>query len=212
MDISEHFISYFSKTFSDSFFENLTIPKDIITGERVLYKLADNKEAERREITQVEIEQFEIFMEKFCQVSGGRKVEVEMPVTSGLPYARLMDIPGWELACQIPLQQYLASDELIPERECPIEWILGVCFFHSKKMLVHMDFVHPTVAGVFSAEYEIDQDFRLNSKVESWFKEYIQVLNDFRSRANQNTQMYQSCKVVSYEANITVRGLLNEGR
>lgn len=76
MAISEHFISYFSKTFSDSFFENLTIPKDIITGERVLYKLADNKEAERREITQVDIEQFEIFMEKFCQVSGGRKVEV----------------------------------------------------------------------------------------------------------------------------------------
>lgn len=153
------FIDYLAETFGEEILGTIPAPHDHEVGERVLYKLRDGVSVERKEATQKDADDFLEILKNAMSGIGEAQVTTALPVTSGLPYPRMVDILDWSVAMEIPAKKYLASDALLPKENFSILWLLGVSIGSSSKQLVYIDFTHPKVKTIFSAAYDREFDF-----------------------------------------------------
>ncbi len=54
---------------------------------------------------------------------------------------------------------------MLPKEDFAIQWLLGVTIWPSRKQLVYIDFTHPKVKTIFSADYDPEYDFNGRSDV-----------------------------------------------
>jgi hypothetical protein len=149
------FLQYLGSTFGDEFAQFLDTPPDARVGERVLYKLADGSEAARREPTPEDLAGMRDTLTDIARRTGAdpNRVTLEPPVSSGLPYPRLLDLRGL-IMWDTDLARYLNSRDALPSPGFMIQWALGVALLPSEKMLLYLNFIHPTVKAIFRASYD----------------------------------------------------------
>src|SRR6266542_1650399 len=141
--VQQQFYEYLSDTFGPQFTEMIKPPEGVRIGERVLYKLQNQHEAQRKEVTQKDLDNFHQMMVGIAEGCGGIASPPEPPVTSGLPFPRTVDITDWsDVALGTPAMKYVVSDELLPKVDFSIEWLFGLVF-SSEKQLVYIDFTDP---------------------------------------------------------------------
>ena len=130
------------------------LPELLVTDPHVSERVsAAEKEAER---LRRELEDLKRTHIEFAKRTGAdaSRVTFEPPVSSGLPYPRLIDLPGNQLIWDKYLTEYLKSNNLLPSPEFPLEWVVGVLLMPSEKILLHLDFTHPKVKAIFRASYD----------------------------------------------------------
>jgi len=156
-DLKKWLYEYLTEEFGKEFIGLINPPHDVENGERVLYKLKHNTQAQRKEITQKDQDDFRNLLEDIAQKSGGTVAKIEPVVSSGLPYPRLIDIPQWSaLAYQKNVADYLNSEEILPKPDFNIEWLFGLLFGYSNKQLVYINFTHPKVKAAFCMDYDVE--------------------------------------------------------
>ena len=150
--------NHLRNTFGEEFLRLLNEPQGVQVGERVLYKLKEGTQAQRHEPSSQELEALKRKHIELAKSTGAdaSRVIFEPPVSSGLSYPRLVDLPGNQIMWDKYLTEYLKSDDLLPSPEFPLEWVVGVMLTPSEKMLLHLDFTHPKVKAIFRASYDID--------------------------------------------------------
>ncbi|HLW47867.1 MAG TPA: hypothetical protein VKW09_08890 [bacterium] len=166
-DLRQHLINYLKETFG-ALLLLVNEPQGVQTGERVLYKLKEGVQAKRHEPTQQELAETKRKFVEIVKSTGAdeSRITFESPVSSGLSYPRLIDLPGSQIMWDKDLTKYLESDDPLPSPEFPLEWVLGVLFMPSEKMLLHLDFTHPKVKTFFRASYDIGDAPRLAERTE----------------------------------------------
>jgi len=158
-EVKEQFFNYLTKTFGKKFLFLITPPDGVEIGERVLFKLQDGKKAERCEETKQETEEFhQSLVEAVGGIEGIQILPTEPPVSSGLPYPRIVDIRDWDIAYDNPAKEYLTSDALLPKENFSIDWLFGLVFGFEKQ-LIYIDFTHPKVKVIFSFVYDFEDVF-----------------------------------------------------
>jgi hypothetical protein len=164
-ELEQWFINYLAETFGEQLLALIPMPVEYEIGERVLFNLKDRVTVERKEQTQEDADDLHQMLAKTVGGIDGVQVTTELPVTSGLPYPRIIDILDWSVAMDIPAKKYLASNALLPKDDFAIRWLLGVMLWSSRKQLVYIDFTHPKVKTIFSADYDRKHDFDGRSDV-----------------------------------------------
>lgn len=198
-------LEYLEYIFGKSFLKLIKIPENYKIGERVIYKLAKNKTANRHEISQKEQKEQKDFFNKIAEEIGAPESIIDPPVSSGLPYPRLVDIPGWDIIFDIPLKRYLQSNDISPSDDFNIEWLIGVFFGHSKKILAYIDFVNPKVKGIFSETYEEEYDLSNRGKiVNKHFAVFIKKLTKMKNEIKKPHFSNRWVKVIHYESDLMV--------
>ena len=187
--VKEQFYEYLADKFGESFTELIEPPEGVMIGERMLYKLQNGQKAERKEMTQKDIDKFHQMVADIAEKNGGVALESEPPVTSGLPYPRVVDILDWsDVAMDIPAKKYVLSDDLLPKDNFAIEWLFGVVFSPSGKQLVYIDFTHPKVKVAFSADYDAEYDFTIGLEMPRRLRQFkekrAEIIQEVESRSN----------------------------
>jgi len=186
-EIKKQFYGYLTEMFGDKFTNLIEPPERVLIGERVLYRLVDDKVAERKEMTEKDIDNLHQMLMKIAGESGA--VITEPPITSGLPYPRMVDITDWsDAAMDIPAKKYATSDDLLPKDTFSIEWLFGVMFGPSDKQLVYIDFTHPRVKLVFAVYYESEYELTFcgnRNKMKDWLMKF----NEKRAKIINEVEM-----------------------
>lgn len=163
IEVKEQFYEYLTHEFGEEFTKMIEPPEEAKIGERVLYFLKDSEIASRKEFDHEANDALRTTLQEVANKSGALLSPfIELPVESGLPYPRMVDIIDWdEVAMDIPAKKWVLSDDLLPKEDFGIKWLFGLCFWHSEKQLVYIDFTHPKVKTVLSAEY--DEEYRIST-------------------------------------------------
>jgi hypothetical protein len=176
-ELGQLFFAYLSSTFGEELPQLLNAPRGVQAGERVLYKLKDGVEVTRREPSQQELEELRRKFAAFAKSTGvdESRVTFDPPVSSGLPYPRLLDLPAlvmWDTE----LSKYLESNDLLPSQNFPLEWVVGVMHGGSEKMFLYLNFTHPKVKAIFRTSYDIDgaPSFKERADIRERFKQFRQ--------------------------------------
>ena len=115
-ELRQWFIDYLADTFGKQILDIIPTPDDHEVGERVLFKLKHGVSAERKEVTQKDADDYhQILVKAVSGIEGAQVITDPLPVTSGLPYPRMVDVLDWSVAMEIPAKEYLASDTLLPK-------------------------------------------------------------------------------------------------
>jgi hypothetical protein len=77
-------------------------------------------------------------------------------VSSGLPYPRLIDLPGSSIMWDAELRNYMNTEVVLPSEDFPLEWVVGVLHTPSQSMLLYLDFTHATVKAIFRVFYDAE--------------------------------------------------------
>jgi len=169
----------------------------------VLYLLAGTSPVERRETTATEQREFRKLIERIGQDSGAIEVSGEPPVSSGLPYPRLVDIPGWDVLFDIPLNRYLDSPSVFPSVDFRILWLVGVTSSYSEKRLACIDMRHAQVKGLFIATYEEEYgSIGLTRQVRRAFERFLTRVTDRIAEASRPDVAYEWVKVASCDGEL----------
>ncbi len=158
--LRQQFVEYLSQAFGDEFRRLLNEPDGIQTGERVLYKTRQNATVERREASERDQEALRQQMMDFARRTGATGVTFEPPVSSRLPYPRLIDLPGSSIIWDADLRAYMNSDAPLPSEDFPLEWVLGVLHAPAENMVLYLDFTDAKVKAIFRVFYDAEQESR----------------------------------------------------
>ena len=183
----EQFLAHLKATFGEEFLQLVPEPQAVQIGERVLYRLAGNKAGIRHEPSDQELERLRDQMTSFAASTGASAVSFEPPRGSGLPYPRLIDLPGSTIIWDSALKTYLENDELLPAPDFPLEWAIGV-LLTSEVLFLYLDFTHPKVKAVFRAVYDPEHDtMRERIRIGEDFKQFRQTEDKLRRRTETDS-------------------------
>lgn len=186
-ELKQWLLSYLTETFGDQFLNLITPPDGVETGERVMFKLREGVKAERHEVTPQEAEDFH---RSLVESMPGIKIHTEPPLSSGLPYPRMVDITDWSIAYDNPAKEYLTSDTLLPKDDFNIDWLLGVVF-SSERRFVYIDFTHPKVKAIFSFVYDDESIHTKSHLVYPQLKEFKETyLSYIKEAADSNDLLW----------------------
>lgn len=171
-ELRQQFADYLEQTFGEEFLRLLDEPEGVHAGERVLYKLKRNQEARRQEPSADNLNALRETMAEIARKTGATGISFEPPVTSGLPYPRLIDLPGSSIMWDAELRKYMEADAMLPSADFPLEWVAGVLFTPSQKMLLYLDCTDSRVAAVFRVFYEGDAFTEPAATVRDRFKQF----------------------------------------
>lgn len=189
-ELKEQMFGYLNHTFGDGFTDLIELPKGLKIGERVLYRLKDDQIVERKEFDKVANDEFRKVLEGIAEKSGGFLAPPEIPVESGLPNPRMVDIAGWEdVSTEIAAKKYALSDDLLPSEDFAIEWLCGLMFGYSNKQFVYIDFTHPKVKMVFSSDFDSEYDIGLGRDMQSRFAQFIQTRKEVITALEEDQSM-----------------------
>ena len=146
----ERLLTYLKAMLGEDVLEVIEDSGDVHIGERVLYRLAGDTTAARHEPSAEDVERLRSQMTRFASDTGGSMVSFEPPRSSNLPYPRLVDLPGSEIIWDTELNKYRESEDLLPARDFPLEWAIGV-LRTSEDLILYLDFTHPRLKAVFRA-------------------------------------------------------------
>ena len=92
----ERLLANLNAMFGEEFIRLIDEPQELQIGERVLYRLTGAKIGTRREPSEQEIETLRRSMIDLAKSTGveDSAITFEPPRSSGLPYPRLIDLPG----------------------------------------------------------------------------------------------------------------------
>jgi hypothetical protein len=186
--LRERFLAYLKATFGEEFLRLVDEPQDLRIGERVLYRLAGGKTGTRHEPSEQEIESLRCRMTDVAKSTGveDSAITFEPPRSSGLPYPRLIDLPGSTIIWDTELKKYLESDDLLPSSDFPLEWAIGV-LRTSEEFFLYLDFTHPKVKAVFRGSYDPEHDFRGGTRIGEEFKRFRQKEDALRGRTDADS-------------------------
>jgi hypothetical protein len=126
---------YLNQTFGQQFWRLLREPEGVQVGERVLYKVKPNTKVTRQEPSKRDQQAFWQDLIDLATRTGGTRVTFEPPVSSGLPYPRLVDLPGSSIMWDSELRKYMNTDVVLPSEDFPLEWVVGVLHASAQSML-----------------------------------------------------------------------------
>lgn len=189
--LREQFMGYLKRTFGEEFLRLIDEPKGVQIGERVLYKLKDEKKVERHELSKQEIEEMRQEMVNLAKSTGVDEsaVTFEPPISSGVPYPRLMDLPGSEIMWDKELKKYLQSDDLLPSHDFFLEWVIGILLMSSEKMLMYLDFTHPKVKAIFRVCYDSEYDAPSKASILDRFKQFREKEGELKTQIENEANM-----------------------
>jgi hypothetical protein len=171
------FYHYLDREFGSGLIDLIRLPAGVRIGERVLYMLLGNEEAERADTKQTNREVEESFARLADQLSeeiGVLRYSTEPAIDSGLPYPRAVDIPYVsDLALGSLATRYAASPDELPEKDFSLLWLFGVIFTYSAKYLLYLDFAHPKLRAVYVAEYDAEYEFSKGRDILEQFKAFM---------------------------------------
>jgi len=182
----EQFLAHLKAAFGEEFLQLVHEPQAVQIGERVLYRLVGSKAGSRHEPSDQELERLRDQMTRFAASTGASAVSFEPPRSSGLPYPRLIDLPGSSIIWDAELREYAESDEPLPSRDFPLEWAVGVVLT-SELFFVYLDFTHPKVQAVFRGSYDPQHDFGGRTRIGEEFKRFRQKEDELRRRADADS-------------------------
>ena len=196
---------YLGDVFWEEFYAWIRKPKGTEAGERVVYKMKEGIVPVRHETTPNELEAMQQEIATMTGVDRSR-VTMKAAVTSGLPYPRLIDLPGWEIIFDVPLTKYADSEDLLPRQDFPIIWALGVFFAQSDKTLAHIDFVHPLVKGVFSVVYEsrYGLDYSTDNIID-WHDEFQRKMSEYKKKADAKDCKCKWAKIIQFNEKLLIK-------
>lgn len=182
------FLDYLQTTFGEEFVELIAEPPGVQVGERVLYRLAGGKTGTRHEPSEQEIESLRRRITDVAKSTGveDSAITFEPPRSSGLPYPRLIDVPGSTIIWDTELKKYLERDDLLPSRDFPLEWAIGV-LRTSEEFFLYLDFTHPKIKAVFRGSYDPEHDFGGRTRIGEEFKRFRQKENALRGRTDADS-------------------------
>lgn len=154
--LRQQLAEYLNQTFGENFWGLLSEPEGVQTGERVLYKVRSNTKVTRQEPSERDQQAFRQDLIDLATRTGGTQVTFEPPVSSGLPYPRLIDLPGSSIMWDSGLRTYMNSEMVLPSEDFPLEWVVGVVHTPSQSMLLYLDFTHATVKAIFRVFYDAE--------------------------------------------------------
>ena len=189
--LKQEFINYLKSTFGEEFPQLIHEPKGVQIGERVLYKLKNDKPAVRHELSKQEIEALHQKMVEIAKSTGADEsaVTTDPPTSSGLPYPRLVDLPGAGIIWDKELKTYLESDELLPAPDFSLEWAIGIVQA-SDTLLMYLDFTHPKVKAIFTASYDFDwESIEGRANIRDRFKQFHEKERELKAQIENNTGM-----------------------
>jgi hypothetical protein len=190
--LRESFLEYLRSTFGEGFTQRLETPADVRAGERVLYKLVDGIEATRREPTSEDLAAMRRTITDIARHTGPdpRRVTFEPPISSGLPFPRLLDLPGL-IMWDTDLTRDINSDDALPATGCAVQWALGVTFMPSERMLLYLDFSHPVVKAIFRASYDAEDGSLAGGRagVRERFTEFQNRVRDAKGEAARRPEL-----------------------
>src|SRR3989344_1693278 len=170
IEVKEQFYGYLTQDFGDKFTEMIEPPIEAKIGERVLYLLEDSVTASRKKFDRAANDAHRQMLQQMCEEVGAQLSPFsEPPTDSGLPYPRMVDITDWN---EVLVKGYVSSGDLLPKKNFTIKWLFGLCFWHSNKQLVYIDFTHPKVKTVLSAEYDDEYDLSMGNNMQSRLEEF----------------------------------------
>ena len=170
IEVKEQFYGYLTQEFGDKFTEMIEPPIEAKIGERVLYLLEDSVTASRKKFDRAANDAHRQMLQQMCEEVGAQLSPFsEPPTDSGLPYPRMVDITDWN---EVLVKGYVSSGDLLPKKNFTIKWLFGLCFWHSNKQLVYIDFTHPKVKTVLSAEYDDEYDLSMGNNMQSRLEEF----------------------------------------
>jgi len=191
--LRQDLLNHLRNTFGEELLRLLSEPQGVQVGERVLYKLKEGTQAQRREPSSQELEALKRTHIEFAKSTGvdSSRATFEPPVSSGSPYPRLVDLPGNQIMWDKYLTEYLKSDNLLPSAEFPLEWVVGVLLMPSEKMLLYLDFTHPKVKAIFRASYDIDGVPQSGERADlrNRFRQFREKKADLESQVEQRGDM-----------------------
>jgi len=197
---------YLGDTFEQDFFRKIEIPIAAQFGERVVYLLQPGKTTHRLSGASESLQE----LEKLASNIDGQMVEIKSPVESGYMEPRLVDLPGSDICFDLPLKRYLDSPDPMPE-DCDIDWLFGVFFGHCNKKLVFIDLTIPEIKGIFSVDYDIDDDpLRSNCAVGNLFNDFYAKLQDLKKEAAERRNEIRWIKLIQAEFELTIKTMLSE--
>jgi len=204
------FVDYLRKTFGEEFLRLVHEPEGVQIGERVLYRLKGAQEAERHELTEREIEEQRRAVVALAKSTGVDEsaVTFEPPVISGLPYPRLIDLPGSGIMWDKDLKNYFESDEPLPSKDFSLEWVLGVVLTPSEKMLMYLDSTHSRVKAIFRVFYESEFGAAEGPKIVERFRRFLEKERELKDRSEQSRDIVWA-KIIQVDAEplwIRIRG------
>src|SRR2546428_988569 len=177
----EQFLAHLKAAFGEEFLQLVHEPQAVQIGERVLYRLVGSKAGSRHEPSDQELERLRDQMTRFAASTGASAVSFEPPRSSGLPYPRLIDLPGSSIIWDAELKKYAGSDDLLPAPDFPLEWAVGV-LLTSEVLFLYLDFTHPKVKAVFTGSYDPEHDFGGRTRVGEQFRRFRQKEDELRAR------------------------------
>ena len=182
-ELREQFLSYLKTTFGDEFPRLLDEPAGLQIGERVMYRLASGKTGTRHEPSEQEIENLRRRMIDVAKDTGveDSAITYEPPRSSGLPYPRLIDLPGSNIIWDAELRKYAGSDDLLPAPGFPLEWAVGV-LLTSEVLFLYLNLTHQKVKAVFTGSYDPEHDFGGRTRVGEQFRRFRQKEDELRAR------------------------------
>jgi hypothetical protein len=176
----------------------------------VLYRLKGAQEAERHELTEREIEEQRRAVVALAKSTGVDEsaVTFEPPVISGLPYPRLIDLPGSGIMWDKDLKNYFESDEPLPSKDFSLEWVLGIVLTPSEKMLMYLDSTHCRVKAIFRVFYESEFGTAEGPKIVERFRRFLEKERELKDRSEQSRDIVWA-KIIQVDAEplwIRIRG------
>jgi hypothetical protein len=200
-DMELWFRQYLNDTFGEGFNTFITPPEDAKCGERLIYKYKSGSTAIRHESTQQDLDDFDKVLAQMAQACKGTYIPTKPPVTSGLPFPRLIDLNKgfiWES----DMEKYHLNEDLLPSKDFDLEWALGV-FFASDKTLYHLDFTHPKVKGIFSFEYDREYTMPKCEAARRRFTEFMLLLETYK-RLGDELDHFKWVKITQVNSKITI--------
>jgi hypothetical protein len=174
--VKASFYNYLAQEFGPGFADLVDPPAGVKIGERVLYLLVSDQEAQRADTQQANREIEEDFTRLAARLSeeiDGMQYYTEPIVSSGLPYPRAVDIPHVSnLALGNLAVHYATSPDELPEKNFSLLWLFGVIFTYSTKYLLYLDFTHPKLRVLFVAEYDVEFEFAKGREIPEQLKTF----------------------------------------
>lgn len=173
------FFNYLDQKFGSGFSGQFAVPAGVQVGERVLYKLADGGEATRADIERAN-QAFAASMAEvaaqLAEVTGDLQYTLDPAVNSGLPYPRTVDVPhAADLALGSLAQQYATSQEKLPTADFALVWLLGGIFGYSASTFIYLDFSHPQLKALYTAEYDVVDDYNSGKKIPEQITSFLKL-------------------------------------
>lgn len=183
------FLDYLDQRFGPALTDLLDPPASARAGERVIYALFSGEEQPRGDVDQLNHEAMAEFSRLARQIARGvpgAAFHFTPATDSGLPFPRLVDIPGADALAMGDLRPYATSHEELPSADFNIAWLLGVIFGHSSKYLLYIDFTDQRLGAVYAAEYDDEDDFDVGRDLARQFATFIDWRDNLRAEIGRD--------------------------